>query len=492
MSSTTEKASLTRLRKISLLVILLIMVSSLFAGNLACSTRPPDILKIGVLLPLTGPDSLDSREVLDWGVKGLNASGGIGGIPVELVYKDTFNRDTLTLAREFIDDPAIKIVIGPRQSKELHEIAPLFIENKKLLISPAASAGNILRAYANKGFIWRTVQSDVAQVRSILYELAIRKVSRISLIYTEDDYGQTFLEWTGFFCVELGIDLLNSVGYRPSSGQQAALDEALSGEPEYIITVAFAADTIAFIELLDGRDTAARLFFTDAAESPFVIEKLGIAAEGIEVMSPAADPDAGFETAYLAEFGYYPWDCAAPTYDAFLLAVYTLTREEYSRKANRGAKRETVADSIIKVISGTGTNTKWHEYIKAIELILKGDLPDVNGAASPLNFDSFSGVDPTESFYSLNRVETREGITDFFTIRRFSSSDSEGIGLLDGNTSAVSTRASLKYLDLNTIGPVFHPGSRENLQAVIVSLSAGLGQLPAPGRRFGDLQPFEN
>jgi len=328
-----------------------------------------------------------------------------------------------------------------------------------------ATASDILRAYGGKGYIWRTCQSDVAQVRSILYELSTRDVTRVSLIYTEDDYGRTFLEWAGFFCTELGIELLHNVAYSPAAAPADVLAQALSGDPQYIVTAVYPEQAVALQRLMDGHATDSRLFFSDAAEAPYLIEQLGAAAEGIETISPAADPDSGFEAAYQAEFGYYPWDYAAPTYDAFLLAVYTLARQE--------AQPETRDASLRKVVSGTGIEVKWNQSGQGVKLLLEGESPRVTGASGPLRFDKESGVDPVESFYSLNRVETVDGVTDFRTIRRFSSSESAGVGLLGEDASAVSTRASARHLALTETGADYQPGERQNLRAVIVSASDG-------------------
>jgi ABC-type branched-subunit amino acid transport system substrate-binding protein len=459
--------------KIALQLLLVIVICSPLAISAACSPSSPQGLKIGVLLPLTGPDAMDSQEVLDWAAKDLNSSGGISGVPIELVYKDTYGADIQSLAQELIDDPSIQIVIGPQKSTELRVVAPLFIKTKKLLISPMATAADILRAYSQKGVIWRTCQSDVAQVRSILFELATRGVTRISLIYTGDDYGKTFLEWTGFFCTELGIDLLHTVVSNQSSKPSDVLDEALTGDPEYILTAAYVTQDVQLKKLLDLRNTETKLFFTDAAETPFLIKNLGAAAEGLELMSPAADPNSGFEEEYFNQYGYYPWDYAAPTCDAFLLSVYTLARQQSRQGLAHLFQRETLEASFKQVIAGTGDKIKWNAPARAISLLMQGKLPDVEGASGPLKFDIESGVDPVESFYSLNRVETIGGLTDFRTIRRFSSSESAGVGFLEEDSSAVSTRASAKYQNIDTSGTLFQPGIRGNLRAVIISSSGG-------------------
>lgn len=458
--------------KILLPLLLLAFVAGALAG---ISAWPPNgtTHRIGVLLPLSGPDSLESQEVLDWMLSGLNSSGGIGGTPVELVYKDTYGQDSIAVAREFTSDPTIRVVIGPQKSSEMHMVAPLFIESKKLLISPMATAGDIMRAYGKRDFIWRTCQSDIAQVRSILFELATRDVSRISLVYSDDSYGRTFLEWTGFFCTELGIDLLDAIGLDGSSDLEDVLEGALDGAPEYVLAAVYSVEAVALKGLLDERDTGTRLFLTDAAATPYLIETLGPAAEGIELISPAADPGSDFEEAYYSEYGYYPWDYAAATGDAFLLAVYALARQESRNGIRFVCQREPLEESFKRVISGTGVTLGWDEYAEAVDLILKGDLPDIEGASGPLRFDREFGVDPTVSFYSLNRVETIDGMMDFVTVRRFSSIESQGVGLLDDDMSVASTRASLAHVDLRKTLVDFQPGERDNLKAVIMSTSAG-------------------
>lgn len=456
---------LTRGPRIAISVLLLLMVIGLPVMTAGCGhdAKP---LKIGVLLDLTGSDAMDFPEVLDWMTEQVNGAGGIGGHPVELVYRDTSGGDIVTPATELAENKDIRVVIGPQRSTELLEIAQLFIDHKKLLISPTATAGSIMRAFTGSDYIWRTCQSDVAQVRSILFELASRDVNSVALVYPQDSYGSTFYEWTGFFCVETGIELKTITGYLPDENLEAVMDAALAGEPDYILTAAFSREAAAFKQIIDSRDTDTKLFFTEAAETPYMIETLGAAAEGIELISPAADPRSGFEEAYYQEFGYYPWDFAATTADAFLLSVYTLARQEYK-------PRESLEESFRAVVTGTGEPLMWNRSGEAVNQLLKGDLPDVNGASGPMAFDTLNGVDPTESYYSLNRVETWNGETDFRTIARFSSTRTEGIGLLDEATSAVLTRASDRHAALVEAGAVYQPGLRHDLWAVIAVTSSG-------------------
>lgn len=453
---------------LSIAVLLIITISAgIFTKNVSA--------KIGVLLPLSGADYAQSKEVLDWLAYNFNKSGGIHGRPVELIYKDTADGDILLLAQEFAEDPSIQIVIGPQKSSELHKIAPVFLDSRKVLISPTATAGDIFRAYGKRDYIWRTSQSDIAQTRAILYELSTRGVRNIALIHTQDSYGNTFLEWSGFFCTELEMDLLNTVGYNDSSDLEEVLNKALEGNPEYIVIASYAQESARFIEMFNEKDRASKLFFTDATETNYILEEVGSAAIGIELLAPAASPDSGFEETWFSEFGYYPYDEAAATCDAFLLAAYTLARQESLKGVGSFLRRETVSESFKKIVYGTGSLVRWNEYEKAVEMILRGELINLEGASGPLVFDREFGVDPVEGYYSLNRIENREGVLDFYTTKRFSTSASRGVGLLDDGASAASTKAGIaKSFKSNRIGQNFTPAAeRKNLRAVIISTSGG-------------------
>ncbi len=455
------------MKKIIVFIIVFALISSF--AIFSWSLRETEPLRLGVLLPLTGPDAIDSDEVLNWAMDNINRNGGINNRKIELVCKDAYKKDVTELAQEFIDAESIKIVIGPGSSAEVYEIAPMFIRNKKILISPLSTAGDVFRAFGKKKFFGRTCQGDVAQIRTILYILSSRDVERISLIYEDSVYGKTFFDWIGFFSMELGIELANMVKFDETSDFSVVVSEALEGEPESIVCVAFPEDAVKIKRELDKTGSPAKMFLTDAAETPYLIAELGEAAEGLEGTTPAADPTTGFETAYETEFGHQPSNFAATTYDAFLLSVYTLARQENIKGCFLfHSQEEGIEESFKKIVSGQGPKVGWNESNEAIDLILQGKVPDISGASGPLEFDAEFGVDPLETFYTHWKVEAG----DFRTVETISSGESLGAGIVTGGASATMTRASKKYGKLKTGKEIsYFPKERQDLWAVIIATS---------------------
>jgi ABC-type branched-subunit amino acid transport system substrate-binding protein len=452
-----------RIEKLTRFIVSLVLVVGFIIAMPSCSQEKTGPLRIGVLLDLTGPEAKVPDEVLNWAADNFNKSGGINGREVELVYKDEAKGELERLAQEFVDDASIKIVIGPETCSALYQIAPMFMANKKILISPTSTAGDIFRAFEGNGFIWRTCESDIAQIRAILDEISERGVDRISLIYEDSVYGGTFFDWTGFFCTEMGIELTNLVKFEPGQSDfSGAIAEALEGSPEYIVCVAFAKDAVKIKREFDKTGSRARLFFADAAQTPYLIEALGEGAEGLEGTAPSADPETGFETAYQIKFGHLAPGFTAETYDAFLLAIDTLARQQYTHG------QEKIEDSLKKILSGRGTKVGWdrQEMKEAIELILKGKLPDISGASGPLEFDEEFGVDPLETFYYYWRVEAG----DFRKVKTVSSAESLDAGVLKSGASVYRTQASQRFAELEKIAKVgYVPREKRDFWAVIIA-----------------------
>lgn len=456
-------------------VLVFFSIFLIFAAVVGFSTwyfflRVKKPIKIGVLYDLSGPDSILVDETLNWAKEKINKEGGINGHPVELIYKDTYKIDLNTAAADLLADKEIKAVIGPETSEGVCSIAPKFIEAKKILISPSATAGDIHRMFGKKRYFWRTCQGDVAQIRTILYLLKQKGVQKISLIYEDTLYGKTFKDWVGFFAIEMDMDLLHIASFATNSEIDKSVSNALESTPEYIIAVAFSEDAVMIQKAVEQRNIKTKVFFTDAAETQYVVDNIGL---GTELISPAADPSSGFDEAYKEEFGYLPYDYSAHVYDAFLLACYAHARQVY---AQQHFQFENFADSFLKIVYSKGEQIAWDKSGQAIEQILRGELPDIKGVSGELNFDQEFGVDPLQSYYAYNRVEQRGEVTDFWTISVFDSSKSLGAGQLPAGVSAARTKASLakqEKINLNKEDLVQNLTEKEDLWAVIAATSAG-------------------
>ena len=443
-------------------LILVILAAGSWIGYTILHKNTP--VRIGVLLPITG--DVEFKEPLEWARDTINSQGGIEGRQVELVYKDTGSGNTTQLAQELLDDNSVRIVIGPDMSVDVYALAPAFIEKKKVLISPTATSGDILRAFGKNGYVWRTVQGDAAQVKVILTILKGKGATKVALLAENSTYGQTFYDWTGFFATEYGIEV---PFIRQFEAGSPTLDfdvaNALKTDPDYIVAVAWPEDAARIKRAIDRSGSRTKLFLTDAGAQPALMSSLGAAAEGIEGTNPTADPTTGFTDAYEKKFGHRPDDFAAPTYDALLIAAFTEARQER-------ALFESLPDSVRQVVYGEGIVTRWDAQgvRTALGEIRTGPMPWITGASGGLEYDEVLGVDPIASYYANWQVSN----STFRTLRVLDSENST-VPDKSGRESVGNSHASAGFMSSSSTlaGTYSAPGERTNFKAVIVGPSRG-------------------
>jgi ABC-type branched-subunit amino acid transport system substrate-binding protein len=380
-----------------ILAFIIILLVALWSASVLFHAASP--VRIGVLLPVSA--NSDLKEPLEWAKENINREGGINGRPIELVYRDTSHGNIQKPARELLDDHTIQVVIGPYSTDEVFKIAPMFIEKKKILISPSACGGDVIRAFGKTGYFWRTMQGDVEQVRAMTGILREQKVRRIALLVENSTNGDTFYRWTGFFATESGLNLTYIRQFEPGErGLEERVRGALATGPEVVIVLAAPNDTARVWRAMQQEQTLAKLFVADFSDSAPLIRQLGGQADGILGIQVASDPSTGFSVAFDEKFHHAPDGYAAPAYDAVLLAAYTAARQD-------AAWFESPADSIRAVVYGNGTGYNWDAQgvRQTLRAIRAGQRPEIWGASGPLDYDREYGVDPLIAYYGYGVVE---------------------------------------------------------------------------------------
>ena len=420
-------------------------------------------LKIGVMLPLSGPDGRGYKLPLTWAVENVNKAGGASGRKLELVYADLGTTSLEAATRRFVADRSVLAVIGPNSSDRFFAAAPAFIEAKKTLVTPTATSGDIFRAFSSSGYVWRTVQSDIAQVRTALLTLARDGIRRPAVVAGVGHYGTTFYDWFGFYANQLGLQPTAVVRYdQAKENCTSFVDEALATNPDAVLAAAKDVDNaVCMAKAWRARGSPGRLLFTDAAEAPALLTGLGAAAEGLEGLGLGADPDAGFGDAFRARFDEDPKDAAANTYDAVALLAYGLQR-------SGGAGGAQLNRAMAEVVDARGAATGWDGkgIAAALSAIKGGQLPDVSGAAGALEFDARTHTDLLSSTYEHWRVEGGA----FRTVELLPSSPVQP-GTADARVTPLE---SLEANFRAAAGPPYEPGAaKQGLWALLVATSSG-------------------
>ena len=432
----------------------------LITGLAGCSPAGLAPFRIAVMLPLSGPDALD-KQPLEWALEHINTAG-VAGKKLSLVYYDLARKDLAETVRTVAADNSILAVIGPDSSEKFYNVAAEFFAAHKVMISPCATSADVFRAFSQYQTLWRTVESDISQVRVMLTIAAREGAARVALVAPQGYYGNTFSDWFAFFAIELGMEITDTLHYTGSGEAcSVAMDTALSHRPDALLAVPADMETsLVMAKRWRTSGSAARLIFSDMANSAYLARNLGQSGDGIEGIELSADVENGFAQAYQKHFRRQPPVYAANLYDALCLAAYGL-----ERSGGEGGMK--LAESMAQVADGRGEKTGWDKegLARALALIRSGNLPDIGGATGPLNFDKQSHTELASSTYEHWRIENGR----YSPLEYFNTGDSP---TAVNELSIFRTLASDHHRQ-TIAGQDYQPGVRTGMQALIVAASKG-------------------
>ncbi|MCD6297824.1 MAG: ABC transporter substrate-binding protein, partial [Deltaproteobacteria bacterium] len=138
------------------IILLFVFTSTIPAAEAGLKGKS---IKVGVIVPLAG-------RAISWGQHSLigakiardeiNAAGGIGGIPLELIVTDTASKSdqAISLARKLTEQEKVLIILGPILSSACEMAFPVINRMKIVAVSPTSakpglSAKNRPWAYRN-------------------------------------------------------------------------------------------------------------------------------------------------------------------------------------------------------------------------------------------------------------------------------------------------------------------------------------------------------
>ena len=259
-------------------------------------------VKIGCLAPLTGKGAewgQAAKPSMEIAAEEINAKGGIGGLPIELICYDTqtLEAEALKAMSRLVDRDKVLVISGPCFSGEFETIAPQLDSRFKTVINSYCSAKPGLSAMSKWAFR-NTLTSDKQLKPVVDAWVKEYKMKKVVIIYDAED-AVSKGEGAGVLPAlfkEHGIEVLDQLTYRTKDTDYSAqVTKAKSLGAEGIGLGSCYQNAAAIAKEMAKQGLNVPVVGGACAGAPGFIEIAGKAAEGA-YMSTAAwvdDPRAG-------------------------------------------------------------------------------------------------------------------------------------------------------------------------------------------------------
>lgn len=321
-------------------VIFVVVVLVIILIVIGVTSKKQMETKIGVLAPLTGDRASYGSSLinaLELAAEEINKKNANSNKAIKLIIEDTggVSKNAVTAFEKLTSFDKVPVVIGPMSSTEVLAVAPLAERKQVILFTPSASSPEI----SNAGdYIFRNVPSDIYEGTKLAEVVCnILKVSKIGILYINNDYGLGVVNTFSEKYVELGGNISSEVSYNEGVDDfKTYLVKIENSKPTAILYVGYKEIGQA---MKNAREMGYNQKFISTAifEDPDVLTAAGKAAEGVVFTSITFDPTSDnlrakeFANKYEKQFGKQPDGYAATAYDALHIIAMAIDNAGISK-----------------------------------------------------------------------------------------------------------------------------------------------------------------
>jgi ABC-type branched-subunit amino acid transport system substrate-binding protein len=371
--------------------------------------------KIGALIPLTGGLAQYGESSLNGvklAIKHINAQGGVLGGKLLLAVGDTKTnaQSGVAAAKQLVSLQGVSGIIGALSSGVTIPVATSVSSVEGVPQISNASTAPGISTLNDKDFMFRTVAHDALQGVVLGDIVKKRGISKVSIIYVNNDYGKGLAEAFSKRFKEIGGTITSSVAYEEKQASyRGELAKAAKGGPQALVQIAYPGDGTPMLKQALEEGFFSKFVFTDGMKSTDMIKAIGAkhlngsigTAPEARADSPAA---ARFRDAYKKEYGKLP---PLPFIDSAYDAAFLMALAIEKAGSTNGAK---VRDALRKVAGPPGTQILPGEWRKAKAAIAKGQNVNYQGGAGSQDFDSAGDVPGTYGIWTIDsgKIKTLE------------------------------------------------------------------------------------
>ncbi|SJM71100.1 ABC transporter substrate-binding protein [Gulosibacter sp. 10] len=287
-------------------------LAAIAGPSLAACASPgttDDVLRIGVLMPLSGTNALlgqSSWEGVQMAVNERNERGGVGGKRLEVVLADVPDVNTaVSEARRLVFNNNIKLGLGTYGSALSTAASEVFARTGNSFVELGAVAAEITqRGYDRVYRINAASDKMTQQALRFAAEYLAPQLGKppadlnVMMVYEDSNYGQSVTASAEAAATEHGITISEHEAY---SAKQTDLSSTVArikaAQPDVVVAVSYAADAVLLGRQM--RDAGVKVGAFIGCGGGYTLsefrEALGDIADGVfdaDFPQPLINPDA--------------------------------------------------------------------------------------------------------------------------------------------------------------------------------------------------------
>lgn len=365
---------------------------------------------------------------------------------LDIRWYDADKDNFVYLAEDAVTDTTIDVIIAPGKSNYAEELLKICTNYQKTtkkkakpVLLPTTTSVELFRHYQNTDFAWFLSESDMAQCEMMFLKAKLMGKNVVSMISTDDTYGQSFSDWAPFISKEREFELKDNEKLFDEEFDSRICDfvkpmiENVKGSDNFALLVASSnPDVYRVIDslnvALNGADDPCLIIASDVASSHSLQGKL----KKTTGMTLSATEQSGFNEIFNEQYGYYPLCGEGHVYDAVLMAYYAA----YAHRT-LAQPGNTINETLTKLLTDTlGTATDWDTQgiASALSSLSAGKTVNVGGCGGDWHFDKDNSSVRSSTYLCWKQEKGNLKLTEYFDTKTKSIRNTDTGSVIDWNS----------------------------------------------------------
>jgi ABC-type branched-subunit amino acid transport system substrate-binding protein len=370
-------------------------------GLCACTSddeKPEGGIAVGLLLPFTGSAAATASNLERaslFAMDRVNESGGINGVPLRLISRDTHSdvRRGVAQARALADE-GVTAVIGPESAEIAAALQPVLAERGVLFLSPLVGAATEFGGPDGRDCDtpWFRLAPSATTLGEALAKQAREQTKRVAIFHTTAPYDQALGTAAASRFKALGGEVVLELELAPDAQSYAnAVRRGIeAGVTDVILAASPRAAAIVVNEFDALSSKRPHWYLSPLLKTQLLVQNVAPQAlEGASGVAPKiTERGADFPEAFSARWlGDQPLEGAYFYFDAVVLLAAALAKAEYANVDGDVSLADLTAAMLDA--SATGEIMSWDELDVGFPRLSAGGQQYYSGLTGPLTLTTF-------------------------------------------------------------------------------------------------------
>jgi branched-chain amino acid transport system substrate-binding protein len=286
---------------------------------------------IGAVVSESGPGASLGRPEADsiqLAVDTINKAGGVNGRPLQVtILDDESNATTAVNAVRKLLDQHVIAIFGSSLTQTTLAMVPIVTQAHIPLISFGSSA-QIIQPVADRHWIFKTPILDFHVAETLQEFMKKKGLTKVAVIYRDDDYGKTGLHHFLDAGQKLGFTVVDSEAIGAAATDATTqLTKIKGANPQAVVVWSTLPSVGVVIKAYRELNLPYPIYFSDGAANGAFPKQAGAALDGAHIAStkinvadelPASDPQRAIINKYIHDFSLaYPKDLPVSIFGGF-------------------------------------------------------------------------------------------------------------------------------------------------------------------------------